>query len=546
MGLRFPIQFANIVGHLTWSQSLPQPRVIPEDLIDFYRFLSKAAEYGEVEESSAKILFSKNIIWRKKVSEAVQKELFFLNRSKIFSGLPLRIPVTRGFKSKLKNLFSDFLLSCLFICTREDAKNIGISLDENFKFLSESSEEILFLLPDGLDDFSEAINILDPFPAFEKVAKFPERLPGVLFWTPEGQTAFSPLEEAVEFLNNLIKLDSLEDFTIKEGLMKLEKTVERIFPSTTPKTILHLSDLHFGKKTAIRNQEYLLSHLHTVIPETNRIIITGDLFDSPVDNAKQLFANFHSSLHRLSGKEPLIIPGNHDRRVLGNFALNSFLKSYLNLNWSKLIEIDDEIKCVFFCLNSAREGTFARGNISDDQMRELAILYNNQVICNRNLDGYLRIALIHHHPIPFEEGEEIVSRPPKTFLKKLVKMIPLADIDSIWRLFGYFGIRQEHFLSLSNSEDFLQWCADRNIALLLHGHKHLQRHAVKFLSSKTTDSYSQLNAIGCGTSLGAGGYPLTYNILNWNDTTKRWTTTFYADNNYGGFTPQSITIKQVN
>ncbi len=45
----------------------------------------------------------------------------------------------------------------------------------------------------------------------------------------------------------------------------------------------------------------------------------------------------------------------------------------------------------------------------------------------------------------------------------------------------------------------------------------------------------QLTAIGCGSSLGAEGSPLSYNLLEWAPESQRWVASFYESVNGGAF-----------
>lgn len=83
--------------------------------------------------------------------------------------------------------------------------------------------------------------------------------------------------------------------------------------------ILHLSDLHLGKKvngfSMIEDQNYILQEILKIIKEqaTQVVIIAGDVYDKPVPSrdAVQLFDSFLVDLASLSQKV-LVISGNHD------------------------------------------------------------------------------------------------------------------------------------------------------------------------------------------------------------------------------------------
>ena len=83
--------------------------------------------------------------------------------------------------------------------------------------------------------------------------------------------------------------------------------------------LLHLSDLHLGKKvndiSMLTNQEYVLNQALELVSKEDiqTVLIAGDIFDKPVANieAIRLFNNFLKSLNA-QNKEVLIISGNHD------------------------------------------------------------------------------------------------------------------------------------------------------------------------------------------------------------------------------------------
>src|SRR4029450_4937711 len=49
------------------------------------------------------------------------------------------------------------------------------------------------------------------------------------------------------------------------------------------------------------------------------------------------------------------------------------------------------------------------------------------------------------------------------------------------------------------------------------GHKHLQRHVERAIECGEGQRARRITAVGFGTSLGAEGYPLTYNVLTWDE-----------------------------
>jgi hypothetical protein len=60
------------------------------------------------------------------------------------------------------------------------------------------------------------------------------------------------------------------------------------------------------------------------------------------------------------------------------------------------------------------------------------------------------------------------------------------------------GITDEYFLKMDDAESFLGWCANRNISLILHGHKHVPRYREE-LVRRTDGNSTLITTVGCGT-----------------------------------------------
>jgi hypothetical protein len=101
---------------------------------------------------------------------------------------------------------------------------------------------------------------------------------------------------------------------------------------------------------------------------------------------------------------------------------------------------------------------------------------------------------------------------------------------------------------MEGAADFLRWCAGRRIPLILHGHKHIQRHVSERIAwdHGRSPETREVTAVGCGTSLGAEGMPLSYNILEWSPKSQRWSTSFYRDPGLGtGFEEIYVALHSV-
>lgn len=335
--------------------------------------------------------------------------------------------------------------------------------------------------------------MLDPLPAaalLALLAEQPENWPGVLFWSMSGAAAFAPLHDAPRLYQVL--LECMQSGQGIDTALRSYRPPKTNRPDGTVRRLLHLSDLHFGTMEATENETYLSSCLEQVVGSVDRVVITGDLFNNPIREDAIRFRNFRAAFTRRMGKEPIVIPGNHDQKWLGN--VRGPLRELANLEWSNLV-IDDELRCVFFCFDSSRDADLARGRITRQQMLDVATLFETKATANPHIKAYLSLALVHHHPFTVETERE-------TKINRLLRSIGKTD---------------EYFLRMDDADAFLSWCAKRNVSVILHGHKHVQRYMSEpiYWSEEGGDKWRELTAIGCGTSLGVDLKPLSYDILTW-------------------------------
>ncbi|MGH9884556.1 MAG: metallophosphoesterase family protein, partial [bacterium] len=224
---------------------------------------------------------------------------------------------------------------------------------------------------------------------------------------------------------------------------------------------------------------------------------------------------FNAGLHRLTGKKPIIIPGNHDVRLLGN--IGAFYQ-HISAEWQKVV-VDDDIGVKFACFNSSESEAFAKGRVSPAQLHDVGGVLQNEIAVKPEVEGYLTVALVHHHPFPYE------APPHPTFAQRMLAL---------------FGGSPETFLRMEDADLFLDWCARWRVSAVLHGHKHIARQLTKQIEPEGAPFFD-VTAIGCGSSLGAGGKPMSFVVLNWDERSRRWTTSFFESRNGGPFLRQAIT-----
>lgn len=354
------------------------------------------------------------------------------------------------------------------------------------------------------------MDLVAPFPAVRKIAGSIDEWPGVVFWTRSGASAFVPLEDAEGVYFELRSALGIEPSHV-DAILRRHESRRLHRPS-----LLHLSDLHFGTDEALKRQSYLAARVEQVVEENNvgRVVITGDLFNNPTEQDALQFLNFRQALHRATRRDPIVVPGNHDEKVFGNFRWS--LQQLSDLEWSNLI-LDEELELVFFCFDSSKDAQLARGAITQDQRLAVATAYETRATAGSACGNWLKVALLHHHPFSFP-----------------------SDHRGIWRLFEKVGVEQEDFLRMEDGESFVEWCAHRGVTLLLHGHKHVPCHT----SSGVTvgSQWRRVDAVGCGSSTGAGGFPLSMNLLTWSG--ESWAARFLVDPGDGrGFGDQLISIR---
>jgi len=332
-----------------------------------------------------------------------------------------------------------------------------------------------------------------------------------------GRAAFASLNDAYRLYQQCYEVFGRDP-------REIDAVLRSYRPRRTHQSLLHLSDLHFGVPGVSDKEAYLSARLHEIAPTMSRVVITGDLFNNPKREEATAFHNFRVSLSRLTGKNTIVISGNHDQKWYE--VGKSKLGELANLEWSKLV-IDDEMQCVFFCFDSSRDADLSRGKVTTKQMVDVATLFETTAVTQPDVRKYLHVALIHHHPFSFETSQE-------SWLQQLLSK---------------FGLTDEYFLRMENGDEFVTWRAKRGIPLVLHGHKHVQRHVKKGVTYQEGRGKLRRDVIsvGCGTSLDVEDYPLSYNVLGWDPVSKCWSTEVFADSGDGsGFTQQYVALNTIS
>lgn len=503
MGARFDLNHINLVGYLTDETGLRAPRTDMETIGEFLMSLAYRQNLISSTQGSPDD-------WTEHVAGAAQELFSRLNFQ--FGESVNKQPVdSRRYLDPLRTYFTGYDFYALILPGAHDNHD-----DSTLRFFREagysSGANGLVLLPSRPYGSSLA-QFVDPFPALRVLADQPIAPPGVLFWTRLGSACALPLQDALRFLRHNL-LDALSG-----GLKATDDAIAFQASQRRPKRILHLSDLHIGQAEATQRRSYLKRHLKGLMPSIDRVAVTGDLFDTPSEDLRASFDEFRRDVEENTNKRLLVIPGNHDMRIKGNAlgALGRRAEYVTDIDWSP-IEVDHEMQTVFFSFNSSETGNFARGSVSQRQRLSRAEKHDDEIHRRRQVRDYFNIALVHHHPVDY--GSQ-----------------PTALYERILARFG----GDDKFIAFDESEEFLKWCAGRQVGLVLHGHKHIP-HLATVDPSDMGDA--EVTIVGCGSSVGAGRRPMCYDVVTIEPATKRWSVSFYQDErgDGSGFTLQNVAL----
>jgi calcineurin-like phosphoesterase family protein len=502
MGAIFKLGHANIMAYVT-SRSFGPPRVPRQDLAEFLEMLAYQAQEYLIPERGFEP-------WPEQIAAVARESLGRLREMPGPQDLPMVPPPAVGrLLENLRSEFADYPLYALAVGADERLRAVARSLATAPMY-----GQLLVLIPEhGTNERN--LEVLDPVPAFSGALHSAPDWPGFQFWTQTGASAFARLDEADKLVRRLRDVmrngrgarpfppfpsNSGFEYVLREWSRQTARRYRRL---------LHLSDLHFGTTDASENQALLDAELREVVQSVDRVVITGDLFNTPKKNYATLFTNFKNNItHLAGGREPISITGNHDQRMIGLFGEDYKQAALIG---SRKIVVDDQCEMVFVCFNSSESGRLARGRITKSQFRQLGGDYRTLTAARPELKGYLPIVLVHHHPFSFDV-------PPETLVQRALAAV---------------GLRDESFLAMVDADDLHRWCLDWNIKTILHGHKHKARYMEREIAKG--GSRINLTAIGCGSSLGAEGAPVSYNMLEWDPGTQRWIVSFLESVNGGAF-----------
>lgn len=517
MGYFFDLRDANVLGWLTSSGA--NPTKFDDD--DVAHLLESIDSEGE------RTLVSSDPAWRDEMIKQARRL-----RANYSAGRQSALPLVLA---ALRDAFSGFPFYAMAVGGERDFDALQSFVERHAVSRNNPG---MFLCPRDRRQFAQWFNTLDifsPFPALTASIASRRSWPGFVFWTSTGLTFFSALEDGEKLMHNLESQPKERGWRNSYNPVEAELRAEmlRVFGDQVGQRranhherdarqprLLQLSDLHFGSAAARRRRTYLMRSIEATVEEESisQVVITGDLMDNPTEEAASDFFDFRDRLRQMMGKEPIIIPGNHDSKHLGNLPSN--FREQAKLRCGDVI-VDQELETIFLCFDSSRDADFARGRVTADQRMYVATRLRQELADLPRAKRFLRVALLHHHPFSFHI-------PPRGF----------------WRLLSKIGLSEENFLRMEDGEDFVRWCARQGVPLILHGHKHVANHARGTVEVNSEDR--GVDAIGCGSSTGKDDYPLSFNVLSWEPRDSRWIVSFFADPGDGsGFQSQRLKVTEV-
>lgn len=354
-----------------------------------------------------------------------------------------------------------------------------------------------------------AFPLTDVFPAFRTALSKSTEWPGVLLWTDGGDSTFLPFPRDVgemrrcanwifSHLANVagVDLEFLARQYVHEFTIARAKSVPKL-------NIIQISDLHLGSKEADRRINRVAQLIRGLVRELGNekvaIVVTGDLMDTPSERNFNNVRGFLEFLMNQGTEEPILILGNHDVRNEGYLSESLRLAMRIPATGGRVIWHDD-CRVGFACFSSIHSGHLARGFVGEQQMIDVG----NEIDKKHRHNSYAVLALLHHHPVP-------VTKPDwyeKPFYSRML------------------GSWFETTVALKDADRFLKFADARNIAAVLHGHKHIPRIA--------QTGVRKLPIIGCGSTVGKvatvdGGTYMSINVITCDTANKKLSARLMAE-----------------
>lgn len=306
---------------------------------------------------------------------------------------------------------------------------------------------------------------------------------GVFFWTRNRRRHdtdshfYCDLNRGMEFVNLAKKTQGSH-----QQLMYLTHgfsgDLDRPLGLGVANKIVHVSDIHIGTEWWTNNKRHLYSFLNQNCRAGDRVVITGDILNSP--NAESLgeFDRILDYSRGITGKDANFVWGNHDVKVWGTIGNRTKI---LGNRSAPGHNIDHDLSAVFLNYFSSNDFSFARGGVLPETMAS-ALEWRKTTAPQ----GYSIVASLHHHIRPFATA-------PSAFYEKLFHALG-AKKPLNWTN------------DFSNMAEFAEHCLETGVNIVLHGHKHYPRY-------DRFDGEKGPLVIGCGSSVGADVPHPTFNLV---------------------------------
>ncbi len=234
------------------------------------------------------------------------------------------------------------------------------------------------------------------------------------------------------------------------------------------KTIIHLSDLHFGKVDKKRISP-LLDTINSLGPDL--VIISGDLTQRAT---KKEYLEVQQFLKMIKPRV-FIIPGNHDIPLYNIFArLAKPFKKYTEFVTPDLSPVytDDEVAVVG--INSVRRYTITSGRISKKQIESIEKVFDK-------LSPDLIKIVVCHHPFDLPHSKD-------THHKHTHKVI-------------------------ARSKFAMSRLAEKKVDIFLSGHLHITHVGDTTVRYKIPDYSGLIVQAGTAISSRSRGEPVSFNVI---------------------------------
>lgn len=336
------------------------------------------------------------------------------------------------------------------------------------------------------------LSFFDPFPPFFCAIDHADLWPGFLIFNQQQQV-FKPAQTQEDLQDLLLHIEHHDDL------------FEVYSDYQNDSYFIQLSDLHLGINKSQKGLAQLFSSLDTIVPHLHspqqlKVLITGDLMESPNRKNMYLANDFMNDIKKCYKADVTFILGNHDVIVHGfNFARNQKSKVIAYLLGENIKVIENE-KIILIKMDTTSEGNLARGKVGQRQLDEI----DDELEAIENLDDYTLILMLHHHVYPITKAQFIKTKwHERTFINRIIETSKV----------------------LVDAPLLLKWIEKRKIQYVFHGHKHLP------FFRKENHCYF----IGAGSATGSlkesKSRYISYNIVKYNSQEKKMKTCmiFYDD-----------------